>query len=325
MSLFAVAPMMDRTDRHCRRFHRMMTRRALFFTEMVVDQAALHGDRERLLGFDAHERPLALQLGGCDPQKLAAAAHAAEAFGYDEINLNVGCPSDRVQSGEFGAALMRTPDRVAECIAEMRAAVSVPVTVKCRIGVDDQTPEEVLPAFVERVAAAGCRVFYIHARKAWLRGLSPKENRTIPPLDYGLVRRLKRDRPKLSIFLNGGLQDAEHAWEECAELDGAMVGRAAYETPWMLSDVDRRFYGDAAAPVRTREDVIAQLIEDAAAHVSSGRPLHALTRHVVGLFHRQPGARSWRRVLSTDGPKAGAGPEVILNAARAAGVLVETA
>ncbi|MCG8440594.1 MAG: tRNA dihydrouridine(20/20a) synthase DusA [Caulobacterales bacterium] len=310
--------MIDRTDRHCRRFHRMLTRRALLFTEMVVDQAILRGDAERLLGFDAVERPLALQLGGSDPETLAAAARIGEAFGYDEINLNVGCPSDRVKAGRFGACLMREPGLVAACVSAMRAAVAVPVTVKCRIGVDDQDPQEALFAFVDAVAAAGCTVFYVHARKAWLSGLSPKENRTIPPLDYDLVRRLKAERPDLTVILNGGLMGVDHALGEGAGLDGAMLGRAAYETPWTLIDVDPLVFG-ADAPARRRSQIVAALIADAEAHMAAGRRLHALTRHIGGLFHGAPGARAWRRILSEEAVRPGAGPEVIARAAEATG------
>src|SRR6201992_4270029 len=241
---FSVAPMMDWTDRHCRVFHRLMTRRARLYTEMLTTGAILHGDRQKLLGFDASEHPVALQLGGSEPTALAQAARIAESFGYDEINLNVGCPSDRVQSGRFGACLMREPALVAECVAAMRAAVSIPVTVKCRIGVDDQDPAQSLRALIEGCAGAGVTVFAVHARKAWLEGLSPKENRDIPPLDYPLVYRIKQERSQLTIAINGGVQSPDEAVERLRHVDGVMVGRAAYHEPGLLGGVDRRLFGE---------------------------------------------------------------------------------
>ncbi|MEL7488738.1 MAG: tRNA dihydrouridine(20/20a) synthase DusA, partial [Pseudomonadota bacterium] len=293
---FCVAPMMDGTDRHCRYFHRQLTRRARLYTEMVTADAVIHGERERLLGFDPIEHPVALQLGGSEPTALAKAAAIGEAFGYDEINLNVGCPSDRVQSGAFGACLMKTPRLVADCIAAMRRAVSIPVTVKCRIGVDDQDPEESLFSLVELVAKEGCNVFIVHARKAWLQGLSPKENREVPPLDYGLVARLKREWPELTIILNGGVVSLDQAAALLPEFDGVMLGRAAYGDPYLLSRVDQDLFGDPRAPI-TRED--AAQIMSRYAHClaeAGGKPHHA-ARHMIGLYHGAPNARRWRRAL----------------------------
>lgn len=307
---FSVAPMMDWTDRHCRAFHRALTARALLYTEMVTAPAVIHGDRARLLGFDAVEHPVALQLGGSDPAELASAARIGADLGYDEINLNVGCPSDRVQSGRFGACLMREPRLVADCMAAIRAAVAVPATVKCRIGVDDQDPQDSLYTLVDACAAAGVTTFIVHARKAWLQGLSPKENRDIPPLDYDLVRRLKADRPGLTVVLNGGLADLDHALEESRALDGAMLGRAAYQTPAILGEVDRRVFG-AAAP-----DVDAYAALDAyrpymAERLAEGVALAAMTRHMLGVMHGRPGARAFRRILTVDSIKPGAGLEVL--------------
>jgi tRNA-dihydrouridine synthase A len=310
---FCVAPMMDGTDRHCRYFHRVLTKRARLYTEMIVAEAILRGDVERLLGFDPVEHPVALQLGGSEPEKLAKAARIGAAFGYDEINLNVGCPSDRVQSGVFGACLMKTPALVADCIAAMRAVVDIPVTVKCRIGVDDQDTEESLFGLVETVANAGGEIFIVHARKAWLLGLSPKENREIPPLDYDIVRRLKRVRPKLTIILNGGLSSLDAAEREARGFDGVMLGRAAYGEPYMLAEVDRRFFAETATPP-TREEAARAMIpyvEKLAG--TGGRPHHAL-RHMLGLFHGAAGARIWRRTLSSRGGDAG--PELIAEALR---------
>ncbi len=307
---FATAPMMDWTDTWCRRFFRLLTRRSLVFTEMVVDGAVIHGDRARHLDFDPCERPLALQLGGAEPARLAEAARIAADWGYDEINLNVGCPSDRVQSGRFGACLMREPSTVAACVAAMAAATATPITVKCRIGVDEQDPNEALFSFVETVAAAGVRRFYVHARKAWLQGLSPKENRSVPPLDYPLVRALKAARPDVEIVLNGGLRSLEQARVEAAGLDGVMLGRAAYETPFIMAAVDQTVFG-AAGPIPTRAAVVEglrALVSDARA---AGRRAHAVTRHALGLYHGAPGARAWRRTLSADGARPDAGAEVL--------------
>ncbi len=317
---FSVAPMMEWTDRHCRAFHRALSRRALLFTEMVTADAVIHGDRERLLGFAGFEHPVVLQLGGSEPSKLAQAARIGANFGYDEINLNCGCPSQRVQSGAFGACLMREPQLVADCVAAMRAAVDVPVTVKCRIGVDDDPPRETLFRFVDTVAQAGCEVFTVHARKAWLKGLSPKENREIPPLDHDLAAVLKAGRPDLTIILNGAIQSLDAALEHLSRFDGVMLGRAAYQTPALLAGVDAMLAsldddGDAA---RLCAPGLPCLLEAVAAHrpylsarLEEGVPLHAMTRHMLGLFSGQPGARHWRRTLSEQGVKPGAGLEVL--------------
>ncbi len=303
---FCVAPMMDWTDRHCRAFHRRLSRGARLYTEMVTAEAILHGKRDQLLAFDAREHPVALQLGGSDPAKLAAVARIGAGYGYDEINLNVGCPSDRVQGGNFGACLMAEPGLVADCVAAMRAAVDVPVTVKCRIGIDDQDSETDFERFILTVAAAGCSVFIVHARKAWLKGLSPKENREIPPLDYDRVHRLKAAHPELTVVLNGGLTTLDAANTHFDRLDGVMLGRAAYQTPYILADVDQRFFGAAEPPV-SRETVLAGVIEDARRHVDQGGRLNNITRHILGLYHGQPGARAFRRHLSEHavGPNAG--------------------
>jgi len=313
---FSVAPMMDWTDRHCRYFHRLLTGRALLYTEMATTGAVLHGDRERILGFDAAEHPVALQLGGSEPAELAAAARIGKAAGYDEINLNCGCPSERVQSGAFGACLMREPELVARSVAEMQSAVDLPVTVKCRLGVDDDDEETRLFGFVESVAAAGCATFIVHARKAWLKGLSPKQNRDVPPLNYSLVEKLKATRPDLTIVLNGGLADldaAEAALE--AGLDGAMLGRAAYQNPWLLAEVDRRLYG-AAPRAETPHDVIEALLPYVEARLQAGDRLQSIARHILGLFQGRPGARAFRRHISENANLPGAGPEVIAAAAR---------
>ncbi len=290
--------MIDWTDRHCRFFHRRLSKRARLYTEMIVDEAVLHGDRDRLLGFHAEEHPLALQLGGSDAVKLAEAARIGESYGYDEINLNVGCPSDRVQSGTFGACLMKEPDTVARAVEAMRGAVSVPVTVKCRIGVDDQDPRESLFGFVSTVADAGCETFIVHARKAWLKGLSPKENREIPPLDYGLVEELKAARPDLTIILNGGIRTLDASIAHLDVFDGVMLGRAAYEAPSILGGVDRALFGAdfSVDPGTAAEEMIPYL----EAHVAAGGRPHQVTRHMLGLFHGRPGARGWRRTLSVE-------------------------
>ena len=301
--------MMDWTDRHCRRLHRALTARARLYTEMLTAEAVLHGDRARLLGFDPAEHPVALQLGGSDPAKLAAAARIGVDLGYDEINLNVGCPSDRVQSGRFGACLMTEPALVAECMAAIGAAVGVPATVKCRIGVDDQDPEASLFGLVDACAAAGVGVFIVHARKAWLKGLSPKQNRDVPPLDYPLVWRLKRERPDLTIVINGGIADLDEAEAHLAHVDGVMLGRAAYHEPFRLGEVDRRLFGDGAGV--TREDAMTAYLPYVRAELARGTHLAAMTRHMLGLFHGRPGARSWRRILTVEGAKPGAGVEVI--------------
>jgi tRNA-dihydrouridine synthase A len=308
---FSVAPMMDWTDRHCRFFHRILTRRALLYTEMVTTGAVIHGPRDRLLGFSPQEQPVAVQLGGSDPRDLAAAARIAEEFGYAEINLNVGCPSDRVQNGRFGACLMLEPDLVGDCIAAMKAAVSVPVTVKCRIGVDEQEPEEALNSLADRVVAAGVDGLIVHARKAWLKGLSPRENREVPPLDYDIVFRLKQRLGALPVSINGGIAsiaaaEALLAPREGVALDGVMLGRAAYQSPALLMDVDTRIFGAAEAPCPSALDALAAFRPYVAARLAEGVPLHAMTRHILGLFHAVPGARAYRRHLSTEGVKAGA-------------------
>jgi tRNA-dihydrouridine synthase A len=303
---FSVAPMMDWTDRYCRAFHRTLSSRARLYTEMVTTGAVLHGPRERLLGFSAVEHPVAVQLGGSDPAELAQAARIAVEFGYDEVNLNVGCPSDRVQEGRFGACLMREPALVAECVAAMKAAVAVPVTVKCRIGVDDQDPEAALDALANAVVAAGVDGLIVHARKAWLQGLSPKENRDVPPLDYGRAARLKQRLPRLPIAVNGGLRDLDAVQARLAEVDGVMVGRAAYTEPALLLGVDPEVFGvpapasDAFAAIEAFEPYLAGIL-------ASGERLHAVTRHMLGLFNGRPGARAYRRHLSTHGMRPDAG------------------
>lgn len=289
--------MMDWTDRHCRFFHRLLTRHALLYTEMITAEAVIHGDRRKLLGFSPEEHPVALQLGGADPERLALAARIGADFGYDEINLNVGCPSDRVQEGRFGACLMAEPELVARCVEAMRAACSIPVTVKCRIGIDDQDSEADLERFVTTVAAAGCTRFVVHARKAWLDGLSPKENRDVPPLDYGRVYRLKAAHPDLTIVINGGIRSLDEAEAHLSQVDGVMIGRAAYQTPYLLAEVDRRIFGSAEPPV-TRAEVMERLIPYLERHLASGGRLNAVTRHVIGLYHGEPGARMFRRYLS---------------------------
>jgi len=306
----SVAPMMDWTDRHCRAFHRALTRRALVYTEMVTTGAVLHGDRDRLLAFSDVEHPVALQLGGSEAADLAASARIGEDLGYDEINLNVGCPSDRVQSGRFGACLMREPHVVAEGMAAMIAAVRIPVTLKCRIGVDDQDPEESLFTLVDACAAAGVKTVIVHARKAWLSGLSPKENRDVPPLDYGLVYRLKRERPELTIAINGGIGGLDEAQEHLKHVDGVMLGRAAYHTPGILGEVDRRIFGEAGPDV-SAESAIAAYLPYVEAQLAAGVHLSHITRHMLGLFHGQPGARTFRRIMTVEAVRLGAGLEVI--------------
>jgi tRNA-dihydrouridine synthase A len=307
---FSVAPMMDWTDRHCRFFHRLLSRRARLYTEMVTTAAVIHGARERLLGFSPEEHPVAVQLGGSDPRELARAARICAAFGYDEINLNVGCPSDRVQDGRFGACLMREPDLVAEGVAAMKAAVSVPVTVKCRIGVDDQDTEEALNRLTGSVVAAGADALVVHARKAWLQGLSPKENRDVPPLDYGRVHRLKLAYPGLPVVINGGLRGIAEAKRHLAHVDGVMFGRAAYQEPELLLAVDRAFFGeepplpDAFAALEAFEPYLA-------ARLAEGVRLHVMTRHLLGVFAGRPGARAFRRHLATEGVKPGAGLDTV--------------
>lgn len=308
--------MMEWTDRHCRYFHRLMTRRAALFTEMVTAPAVIHGDRRRLLGFSAEEHPVVCQLGGSDPAQLAEAARIVEGFGYDQIDLNCGCPSDRVQSGRFGACLMAEPDLVASCVAEMRDAVTIPISVKCRIGIDEADPEEMLPTFVERVAPAGIASLTVHARKAWLQGLSPKENRSVPPLDYDLVFRLKRDWPALEIAINGGIRSLDEAEALLApragvRLDGLMLGRAAYETPEILTQVDRRIFGEDR-PDADPFEVVEAMKPHLARHLAEpGAKLAQVTRHMLGLFSGRPGARAWRRILTVEAIDPNAGIEVL--------------
>jgi tRNA-dihydrouridine synthase A len=309
--------MMEWTDRHCRYFLRLLSRRTLLYTEMVTADAVLHGDRERLLGFHPAEHPVGLQLGSSDSAKLGDAARIGAGFGYDEINLTVGCPSDRVQSGRFGACLMAEPDLVAECVAAMRAAVSVPVTVKCRIGIDDQDAEASLDQFVGAVAEAGCRTFIVHARKAWLKGLSPKENRDVPPLDYGRVHRLKARRPKLEIVLNGGIDSLAAAEAQLAHVDGVMLGRAAYADPYLLAEVDGTLFGSNETPP-SRLDVIRAFMPYVEAELAKGARLNQMTRHILGLFHGQPHARAFRRHLAEHAHLDGAGVEVLAAARRIA-------
>jgi tRNA-dihydrouridine synthase A len=307
---FCIAPMMDWTDRHCRVFHRQLSRHALLYTEMVTAPAIIHGKRDRLLGFDPAEHPVALQLGGSDPAELAQAARIGADYGYDEINLNVGCPSDRVQAGRFGACLMAEPELVAECVAAMRAVVGVPVTVKCRIGIDEQDSEADFSRFVETVASAGCSTFIVHARKAWLNGLSPKANRDMPPLDYDRVHRLKVARPDLTIILNGGLRTLEEAAAHLPQLDGVMLGRAAYQNPGLLMSVDERFFGAPPQIVDSVTPILAMLpyIER---QLAAGEKLSSMTRHMIGLAQGIPGARAFRRQLTEGAIRPGSGVEVI--------------
>lgn len=306
----SVAPMMDWTDRHCRMFHRTLTRRTLLYTEMVTTGAILHGDKARHLDFSAPEHPLALQLGGHDPVALAECARIAEDWGYDEVNLNCGCPSDRVSSGSFGACLMATPDVVARAVEAMRGATRLPVTVKHRIGIDDLDSYEHLTRFVSTVAGAGCDLFIVHARKAWLSGLSPKENREIPPLRYEVVQALKTDFPQLTIILNGGVKSLGEAQQALAWADGVMIGRAAYQEPYLLAAADRDIFGEDALPVSRREAVSAYSLY-VAEQLQAGQPLGRLLRPVLGLFAGLPGARHWKRVISEQGHKPGAGLDVL--------------
>jgi tRNA-dihydrouridine synthase A len=308
---FCIAPMMDWTDSPCRVLHRALTRHALLYTEMVTAPAVLHGDRARLLGFASREHPLALQLGGSDPARLAEAARIAEGFGYDEVNLNIGCPSDRVQSGRFGACLMREPRLVAACVAAMRRAVSIPVTVKCRIGVDDQDPEAALRDLIRACADAGVTHFAVHARKAWLEGLSPKENRDVPPLDYGLVYRVKRENPHLAIVINGGIATLDEAEAHLAHVDGVMLGRAAYQNPALLAEVDARFFGGAP---RHLDDAVAEYAAHVEKALTEGARLAPLVKPMLGLFNGRPGARQFRRHLSENAPRDGAGIAVLRDA-----------
>jgi tRNA-dihydrouridine synthase A len=310
---FSVAPMMDWTDRHCRVFHRLMSRRARLYTEMLTTGAIIHGDRRRLLGFDPSEHLVALQLGGSDPADLADAAKIGEDFGYDEINLNVGCPSDRVKDGRFGACLMAEPALVADGVAAMKRAVKIPVTVKCRIGIDDQDSEVALDVLARGVVAAGADALVVHARKAWLNGLSPKENRDIPPLDYDRVYRLKAALPHVPVIINGGIGSVAEAARHLDHVDGVMLGRAAYQEPWRLLDVDPELFGEAA-PYATMKDVFEAMFPYIEGQLAQGAKLHAMTRHFVGAFHGVPGARAFRRHLAEKGVKPGAGVDVLRDA-----------
>ena len=302
---FCIAPMMEWTDRHCRFFHRLLTRRARIYTEMITTGAVLHGPRARLMAYDVAEHPLALQLGGCDPRQLAECARIAEAFGYDEVNLNIGCPSDRVQEGSFGACLMAEPALVGDCVAAMAAVVKLPITVKCRIGIDDQDPEESLEALTCAVERAGVAALIVHARKAWLDGLSPRENRNVPPLDYARVYRLKAAHPNLSVMLNGGITTVDQALNHLRCVDGVMMGRAAYQEPWRLLAVDPVLFGERArfASARAAAEALLPYIER---ELARGTRLHAVTRHVLGLFRGMPGARAFRRHLATEAVKPAA-------------------
>src|SRR5437868_2677938 len=310
---FSVAPLMDWTDRHCRFFHRLMTRRARLYTEMLTTGAIIHGDRARLLAFDPAEHPVALQLGGSIPDDLATAARIGEEFGYDEINLNVGCPSDRVKDGRFGACLMAEPGLVARGVAAMQRAVKIPVTVKCRIGIDDQDPEVALDTLARGVIAAGADTLIVHARKAWLNGLSPRQNRDIPPLDYDRVYRLKAALPDVPIVINGGIAGVEAAKEHLKHVDGVMLGRAAYQEPWRLLAADPELFGEAA-PYATMKDVLTAMLPYMEDQLARGVRLHAMSLHFVGAFHGVPGARAFRRHLAENGVKPGAGVDVLRGA-----------
>jgi tRNA-dihydrouridine synthase A len=305
--------MMEWTDRHCRFFHRLMTRRALLYTEMVTTGAVLHGDRDQLIGFDPFEHPVALQLGGCEPRALAQCARIGADLGYDEINLNVGCPSDRVQEGRFGACLMAEPDRVADCVAAMKAQVAVPVTVKCRIGIDAQDPEEALEIFAGAVERAGVDALIVHARKAWLKGLSPRQNRDVPPLDHARVHRLKAAHPRLPVVLNGGIASVAAAAAHLAGVDGVMMGRAAYQEPWRLMEVDPLVFA-TDAPLRAPKEAALAFIPYIERELARGTRLSAITRHMLGLFRGVPGARAFRRHLATHAVKPGAGTDVLVAA-----------
>lgn len=310
----SVAPMLDWTDRHCRYFLRLISRLTLLYTEMVTTGALLHGNRERFLRFDPSEHPVALQLGGSDPIDMAVCARMGEEHGYDEINMNLGCPSDRVRSGRFGACLMAAPVLVADCVAAMKEAVSVPVTVKTRIGIDERDSYEELCGLVGALVSAGCNALIVHARKAWLRGLSPKENRTVPPLRYEVVRRLKEDFPTLPIAINGGFTDLAQAKSLLRELDGVMIGRAAYRNPWLLAAADREIFGDDQE-IFTRHQVLEAFIPYVERELAVGVPLNAMTRHILGLFQGRPGARRWRRTISENAHRSRIGAKLLIDAA----------
>ncbi|MDD1637033.1 MAG: tRNA dihydrouridine(20/20a) synthase DusA [Methylococcaceae bacterium] len=305
--------MLDWTDRHCRFFHRLISQHALLYTEMVTTGTLMHGDHHRFLQFNAAENPLAFQLGGSNPHELAICARMVEDYGYTEVNLNVGCPSDRVQNGRFGACLMAEPELVAECVAAMSRAVAIPVTIKSRIGIDERDSYPELAHFITTVANAGCRTFIVHARKAWLSGLSPKENREVPPLRYDQVYQLKKDFPQLEIIVNGGITSLDQAEEMLENVDGVMMGREAYHNPYILADVDRRFFGADSAPL-SRHAIVALLIPYIQEQLKTGARLNSVSRHILGLFHGEPGARAWRRTISENVSKSGTDENVILEA-----------
>ena len=313
MHRFCTAPMLDWTDRYCRYFYRLMSEHAFLYSEMVTTAALIHGDRERLLGFDPVENPVALQLGGSDPRALAVCAKMAEDYGYDEVNLNVGCPSDRVQNGRFGACLMAEPEWVADCVGAMAQAVSIPVTIKSRIGIDNRDSYDQLARFVQTVAASGCQTFIIHARKAWLKGLSPKQNREVPPLRYDVVYRIKQDFPDLEIILNGGVDSLQQAQEILERVDGVMLGRGIYHNPYLLSEVDNRFFADDH-PVKSRQELVESLLPYVAGQLAQGVRLQNIARHILGLFHGIPGARAWRSYISEHTHRKGANQAVIATA-----------
>ncbi len=310
---FTVAPMLDWTDRHCRHFHRLLTKYAILYTEMVTTGALLNGDVDRHLRFDVAEHPVALQLGGSDPHDLATCARMAADYGYDEVNINVGCPSERVQKGAFGACLMAEPELIGECVSAMQAAVSIPITVKNRIGIDDQDDYEGLHRFISTVSQAGCRTFIIHARKAWLKGLSPKENREIPPLRYELVYQIKREFSQLEILINGGITTLEQCQQHLQYVDGVMVGREAYHNPWVLAQVDAQLYGTSSA-VDDRKAIVEAFLPYVQQQLEQGVPLGHMTRHILGIFQGMTGARAWRRHISENAHKAGAGVELLREA-----------
>jgi len=310
---FSIAPMLDWTDKHCRYFHRLLSKNALLYTEMVTTGAILHGSKERFLAFNDAENPVAFQLGGSNPAELARCAQIVEQYGYDEVNLNVGCPSDRVQNGRFGACLIAEPDLVAGCISAMQQEVSIPVTVKSRIGIDEQDSYEELVEFVSTIADAGCKDFIIHARKAWLKGLSPKQNRDIPPLCYDVVYQIKKDFPALNISLNGGVTSLNSAKDLLKHVDGVMVGREAYHNPYLLAEVDAQIFG-LSGVIKTRHEIVMEFMPYISQNLQNGERLHSITRHILGLFHGVAGARAWRRYLSENATKAGADESVVFEA-----------
>lgn len=310
---FCVAPMLDWTDRHCRYFHRLLSQHAVLYSEMVTTGAIIHGDEHRFLDFSVQEKPLVLQLGGSNARELAFCTRMAQDFGYDEVNLNVGCPSDRVQNGRFGACLMAEPKLVADCVAAMQAAVTIPVTVKSRIGIDEQDSYEELVAFIECIANAGCKTFIVHARKAWLSGLSPKENRDVPPLRYEVVHQLKKEFSELEIIINGGLITLDDAVTQLEHVDGVMLGREVYHNPYILAEVDQRFYGDSHTAL-SRTEVVEAMIPYIQQQLAQGVRLNSISRHMLGLFHGGYGARLWRRYISENATKQGATEQVILDA-----------